>query len=85
MTINFENTETKEYVFFIIQMTVNPADPYPLTELAGTVREVVSGMITISNPLKTPIQIQSSQIICDNEYVTIKPNNFKIIPESVNK
>ena len=75
--------ETKEFVFFTINITVNPADPYPVTELNGIVREVVTGIITITNPLKTPIQIQASQIICDNEYVSIKPNNFKIIPESV--
>lgn len=75
--------DTKEFIFFTINITVNPADPYPVTELNGVVREVVTGIITITNPLKTPIQIQASQIICDNEYVSIKPNNFKIIPESV--
>jgi len=85
MTITFENIETKEFVYFTIQMTVNPADPYSLTELSGVVREILTGSITIKNPLKTPIQIQASQIICDNEYVTIKPNNFQIIPESVIK
>lgn len=85
MTITFENTETKEFVYFTIQITVNAADPYPLTELSGVVREIVTGNITITNPLKAPIQIQAAQIICDNEYVTIKPNNFQIIPESVNK
>lgn len=83
MTITFENTETKEFVYFTIQITVNQADPYPLTELSGVVREIVTGNITITNPLKTPIQIQASQIVCDNEYVAIKPNNFQIIPESV--
>jgi len=83
MTITFENIETKEYVYFTIQITVNAADPYPLTELSGVVREIVSGNITIANPLKTPLQIQATQIICDNEYVMIKPNNFQIIPESV--
>jgi len=83
MTITFENTETKEFVFFSISITVNAADPYPLTELAGVVRDIVTGNITITNPLKNPIQIQASQIICDNEYVSIKPNNFQIIPESV--
>ncbi len=85
MTITFENTETKEFVYFTIQITVNPADPYPLTELSGVVREIVTGNFTITNPLKTPIHIQASQIICDNEYVIIKPNNFQIIPESVKK
>ena len=83
MTITFENTETKEFVFFTININVGPADPFPNTELNGIVRDVVTGMITMTNPLKTPIQIQSSQIICDNDYVTIKPNNFTIIPESV--
>ncbi len=85
MTITFENTETKEFVFFSISITVNQADPYPLTELSGIVREIVTGNITITNPLKTPINIQANQIICDNDYVTIKPNSFQIIPESVKK
>lgn len=82
-TITFENTETKEYVFYNINMNVTPADPYPVTELSGTVREVVVATITVTNPLKISVQIQSNQIICDNEYVFIKPNSFVVIPESV--
>jgi hydrocephalus-inducing protein len=82
ITITFENVDTKEYLYYNINMNVTPAESNPVTELAGVTREIVTSLITITNPLKIPVVINSSQITCDNEYVSIKLNTPKILPES---
>lgn len=82
ITINFENVESKEYLYYMINMVTVPADPFEPTLLSGQVREMVSNSITVINPLKEDITISSSQVTCDNEYVIIKPNNFVIKAES---
>jgi hydrocephalus-inducing protein len=83
LTITFENAETKEFVFYVININVSAADPNLVTELAGVTREIITSTITITNPLKLPVQIQPNQIVCDPiDIVSIKPNSFNIIPES---
>ena len=83
LNIRFENIETGEYVFFLIAVTVQPADNYGVTELFGAIREIVSNTIIVKNPLKISVTINDKQIECQNDYVVIKPNSFTIIPESV--
>ncbi|MCP3682018.1 MAG: hypothetical protein GY861_04940 [bacterium] len=80
--LNFENTETKEYVYYNICMTTTPADPYPVTELSGPVREMITNQIHVTNPLKTAVNIKSDQIVKDNDYVLIKPDSLILIPDS---
>jgi len=63
-------------------VTTTPADPYPITELAGPVREMITSQILITNPLKTAVNIKSDQIIRDNDYVLIKPDSLILIPDS---
>ena len=82
ITINFENPETKEYLYYQINMSSQTADQFSVTTLSGQVRELVTNNLTIVNPLKEDISIQSNQLSCDNEYVLIKPNAFTIKAES---
>jgi hypothetical protein len=85
LTITFENPETKEYVFYEINMNVTTADPNPVTELVGVVRDVISANLSINNPLKQAVTILSTQIINEYpDYLIIKPLGFTIPPESVN-
>lgn len=45
-------------------------------------RETVSKVIMIANPLDTPIDITSDQVVCDNDYVIINPPVLTIPPKS---
>lgn len=85
LNIRFENVETGEYIFYLIAVTVQPAENYTVTELFGPIRDIVSNNIIIKNPLKISVNINEKQISCDNDYIVIKPNSFTIIPESVIK
>ena len=81
--LTFENPETKEYVIYNIVVTTTPADSYPVTELAGPVREMITSQILITNPLKTAVTIKTDQIIRDNQDVIVKPDTLILIPDSV--
>ena len=80
--VTFENVESKEYVFFLVNVTMSPANPLNTTELIGQIRDVVTGSFTISNPLSVDVPITAQQIICENEYLTVSPNEFNIPAES---
>jgi hypothetical protein len=85
ITVTFENPETKEYVFYEINMNVTTGDPNPVTELVGVVREIVSATLAISNPLKQDVIINQNQIVNEYpDYLIIKPTSFTIPKESVN-
>lgn len=80
--VNFENVETKEYVFYQINMETSPGDAFEATSLVGQVRDLITENITITNPLKEEVSINQNQIHCDNEYIDIKNKNFTIKAES---
>jgi hydrocephalus-inducing protein len=80
--ITFENDSTKEFIFYTVNVKMNPPNDLPATELIGPIREIVTGSFTISNPLNTNITITESMINIDNEYLTITPKEIIIPAES---
>jgi hypothetical protein len=52
--------------------------------MASVVRETVSKIITIENPLNKPIDIKKEMLLSDNENVSFNPNTFTIQSHSVN-
>lgn len=80
--VTFTNPATKEYIFFNIEMKATQQELQGTVELIGSVREVVSKIITIANPLSTPIEISRNMIQCDNDYVLIEPDWLEIPSKS---
>ena len=52
-------------------------------DLATTVRESITKLITIENPLSKPVQILPEHIVCDTDAITFNPTSFTIQPFSV--
>jgi hypothetical protein len=66
-------------------MNVSAADPNPVTELVGIVREVITANLSITNPLKKAVNIAQTQIINEYpDYLIIRPSTFTIPAETVN-
>ena len=80
--ITFENVDNKEYIFYLINVTMTPAKSFKEIELVGQVRDIVTGSFTINNPLNTDVTIPQEQIIIENEYLTISPDVISIPAES---
>ena len=80
--VTFTNASTKEYLFYNVEMKATQQELQGTIELIGSVREVVSRVIMIANPLKSPIEIQRSMIQCDNDYVVIEPDWLEIPAKS---
>ena len=51
----FKNPTTHEFLSFKINITVQPPDPMTKIELQSVVRESVTKLITIENPLATQV------------------------------
>ena len=80
--ITFENVDNKEYIFYLINVTMTPAKTFKEVVLVGQVRDIVTGSFTINNPLNTDVTIPQEQIIIENEYLTISPEVISIPAES---
>ena len=80
--ITFQNVDTKEYVFYMINVTMTQAQALSTVELIGEIREIATGSFTINNPLNVDVAIPKEQIILENEYLTISPESISIPAES---
>ena len=53
--------------------------------MSSYVRETISKVITIENPMAKPIEIKKENLISDNENIAFNPPTFTIPPHSVSK
>lgn len=54
----------------------------PRIDLQSVVRESVTKLITIENPLATQVEIKKEMLTVDSEVVLLQPNSFVIPPKS---
>ena len=52
-------------------------------ELTSIVRDTVSKIITIENPLENAVEIKKEMLISDNENISFNPQSFSIPAHSV--
>ncbi len=64
-------------------MNVTPGDPLPKIELAATVRETVSKVITLENPMNQNVEIKKEMLFSDNDNISFNPTSFTIPAHSV--
>lgn len=57
LNVYFRNTETNEYIFYKINLNLQPADLQGKIEMNSVVRETVSKLITIENPMSKMVQV----------------------------
>jgi hypothetical protein len=50
-------------------MNVTAGDPLPKIELAATVRETVSKVITLENPMNQNVDIKKEMLIADSDTI----------------
>jgi hypothetical protein len=77
--INFIQKKQKN----IKNLTVQPADIIEKIEMSAFIRETTSKLITIINPLSSPVQITKEMLTSDNDNITFNPPSFKIPSNSV--
>lgn len=80
--MTFENVDSKEYVFFLVNVNMTPAQALKTTELIGEIREIVTGSFTITNPLSVDVTVPNTNVIAENEYLTVNPSTITIPAES---
>lgn len=51
--VTFQNATSGEYLFYLVTFESLPAGPLSTVELVATVREKVSGSVTVENPLSS--------------------------------
>lgn len=78
MTIYFKNPTTHEFLFFRVNINVGPGDPVAKLEMVSVVRETVSKLITIENPLNIPVIIKKENLISEHECLTFNPPSFTV-------
>eukprot|EP00826_Nyctotherus_ovalis_P009987 TRINITY_DN12651_c0_g2_i3.p1 TRINITY_DN12651_c0_g2~~TRINITY_DN12651_c0_g2_i3.p1 ORF type:complete len:921 (+),score=283.65 TRINITY_DN12651_c0_g2_i3:189-2951(+) len=79
-SIRFNNDTTKEYAWYNIELDIAPPEPIATLELSSVVRESVSRLVTIENPLDTPVSIDKAQFAADNEHVFVTPESLTVAP-----
>lgn len=79
--LTFKNETTGEFVFYNIEIVIEPTEIISQLELASVVRESVSKVITIDNPLQSPVTIEKSQFEIESEYVFVTPETITIPPQ----
>lgn len=82
LIITFKNSQTFEYMQYKLPLTFNPPDIMSNIELTSVVRESVSQLITIENPLPQQVAIKSDQFVSDNDSISFNPSNFTIPAKS---
>eukprot|EP01022_Parablepharisma_sp_SALTPOND_P020800 TRINITY_DN386_c0_g1_i3.p1 TRINITY_DN386_c0_g1~~TRINITY_DN386_c0_g1_i3.p1 ORF type:complete len:4093 (+),score=589.86 TRINITY_DN386_c0_g1_i3:873-13151(+) len=80
-TLTFKNESSEEYIFYDLEIDISPPETLAELDLVSVVRESVTKVITIENPLSTPVTINKSQFIIDNDYVFITPETVTISPQ----
>jgi hydrocephalus-inducing protein len=83
VTVTFRNTNTDEFIFYVLNLTITPADPIESFELTSVVRESVKKVVSILNPLDRQVEIKKESIICDTDTITLNPRTFIIPAKSV--
>ncbi|CAD8206755.1 unnamed protein product [Paramecium octaurelia] len=82
VTVYFRNAITQEFVFFKINLTIQPPDQLPRIELTSIVREVATKLITIENPINQPVEFKKDQLIAETDSISFNPQQFVIPPKS---
>ena len=69
----FKHTESGEYIFYKLAITVEDSAAAERVELESPIRESVTATIIIENPTDQTIEVTRSQFTVQNEYVEILP------------
>lgn len=71
---SFKNPSTGEFITYRTQLVFTSPDVLGTLELLSVVRENTSKLITLENPLDTPVTIKPEYFVTDNDNLTISPN-----------
>lgn len=79
VTVTYKDDNTLEYIYYRIHLEIIEADIQGNYELSSIVRDTVTRMITIENPLNKDVIFNEENIKFDEEInLEIKPIPFKI-------
>lgn len=53
--------------------------------MSAIIRETITKLVTVVNPLPNPVEIKKEMLVADNENITFNPTSFTINANSVNK
>lgn len=81
-TLILKNPQSHEFLSFKINLAVTPADPMVPIELSSLVRETTHKLITLENPLPTPVEIKADMITVESDVIFLSPKSFTIPAKS---
>jgi hypothetical protein len=84
ITVTYKNENTHEYIFYKIHLEITEADIQGEYNLATIVRDTVTRMITIENPLQKDVVFNEDQITFEDDSCNLlfSPIPFKIPADS---
>lgn len=80
--MTFRNPNSLEYLSYKVNITVQQPDPMNKIDMQSVVRESVTKLITIENPLSSQVEIKKEMLTVDSDMVLLQPNSFTIPPKS---
>jgi len=82
VNVYFKNLKTNEFIFYKLTLSLAEALPEAKIELSSIIRESVSKLITIENPLDKPVIVKKEQFSTDNDNISFLPSSFTIPEKS---
>lgn len=80
-TVTFENSVTKEYMFFDVNVTSKKREVFDQLDFKGPLREVVSKLITVENPTSVQATFNAADHkLAANQLLWLNPATFNIAP-----
>ncbi len=83
LLVTFKNPFSHEFISYKVNTIFTQPDVLTVIELSSIVRESTSKLLTLENPLSTPVLIKPEYFITDNENLSFNPKQFTIPPKSV--
>ena len=68
----FKNLKTREFIFYVFELEVEESEVLREIEISSSVRESVSKIILIDNPLGKEVVIMENDLVLDSESVFVK-------------
>ena len=83
LLVTFKNPITYEFISYKTNTIFTAPDVLTVLEMSSVVRESTSKLVTLENPLSTPVIIKPDYFITDNENLSFNPKSFTIPAKSV--
>lgn len=76
------NHTNGEFIFYDLMINVLQPDSFEVIHLQSVIRESVTAVISLENPLDHPVDFKEHQIMLNNDNLMVSPSSFTIQPKT---